>query len=499
MNARFVASRCARPSLAVALGFAGCAVGPNYVPPEAPKGSGYTSSTDPRITAVAEGQVQRFEVGKQIAADWWRLFKNPKVDAFVAESMSDNPSLQAAQARLRQSQDVLRAGYGVFFPQIAGNAGASRQTSNPRLMGSSAPNSVFNLFTLSASVSYALDIWGGQRRQIEGLRAQAEAQRYNVFGTYIMLAGNVVNTAIAQAAYRAQVESTEGLIALVKDQVSIAHAQAEAGTVPFSTVLSLQSELASTQATLPALRQKIDEANHLLATLLGRAPTDFSSAAGSAGLDIKDFKLPEDLPLSLPSELVHQRPDILLAEAQLISANAQIGVATAAMFPSLTLSSTVGVDSTSASKVLSADSLFWSIGSNLAGPILDGGTRWYQRRAAIEAHDAALASYRQTVLNALAQVADILRALEHDAETLSAQSDAVHATLDALQLAQINYQAGIATYLQLLIADQQYHQATLAHVQAQAQRLQDTVALYVALGGGWWNVPKSGEGSPRRL
>ncbi len=485
MNPRFVDSRRQRGWIAVTLGLASCAVGPDYVPPEAPKNSTYTSNTDPKVTAVAEGQAQRFEAGKQIAADWWRLFKNPKLDAFVTQSINDNPTLQAAQARLRQSQDILQAGYGVFFPQIGGNLGASRQTSNPRLMGSSAPNSVFNLFTLSASVNYTLDIWGGQRRQIEGLRAQAEAQRYTVLGTYIMLAGNVVNTAIAQAAYRAQIQSTEGLIVLEKEQVSIAHAQADAGTVPFSNVLSLESELASTQATLPALRQKVDEANHLLATLLGRAPADFSSTSGAKGLDIKDFRLPENLPVSLPSQLVHQRPDILLAEAQLISANAQIGVTTAAMFPSLTLNSTVGVDSTSASNIFSPDNLFWSLGSNLAGPIFDGGTRWYQRRAAIEAHDAVLASYRQTVLNALAQVADTLRALEHDAETLSAQSDAVHATFDALHLTHINYQAGIATYLQLLMADEQYHQATLAHLQAQAQRLQDTVALYVALGGGW--------------
>jgi NodT family efflux transporter outer membrane factor (OMF) lipoprotein len=305
-----------------------------------------------------------------------------------------------------------------------------------------------------------------------------------------MLAGNVVNTAIAQAAYRAQIRATEDLIVLEKEQVSITRAQAESGTVPFSNVLSLQSELASTQATLPPLRQKIDQANHLLATLLGRVPADFSSASGAQGLEIKDFKLPEDLPVSLPSELVHQRPDILQAEAQLISANAQIGVATAAMFPSLTLNATVGVNSTSAANIFQSNNLFWSLGASLIGPIVDGGTRWYQRRAAIEAHDAVLASYRQTVLNALAQVADTLRALQHDAEALSAQADAVHAAFDALHLTHINYQTGIATYLQLLIADEQYHQATLAYVQAQAQRLQDTVALYVALGGGWWSVQK---------
>jgi len=472
------------------LGLAGCAVGPNYVRPDPPKTPRYTANPIPKTTVVADGKVQHFEDGKQVHGDWWRLFENPKVDAFVAQSLAGNPTLQAAQATLRQSQAILRAGYGVFVPQIGGNLGASRQTTNLRLIGSSAPNSVYNLFTVSATVNYTLDIWGGQRRQIEGLRAQMEAQRYNVMGTYIMLAGNIVNTAIAQAAYRAQIRATEDLIVLEKEQVSITQAQAEAGTVPSSNVLSLQSELASTQATLPPLRQNIDQANHLLATLLGFAPADFSSTSNAQGLEIKDFKLPENLPVSLPSELVHQRPDILLAEEQLISANAQIGVATAAMFPSLTLNATAGGNSTSAGSIFQAGNLFWGLGANLVGPIVDGGTRWYQRKAAIEAHDSVLASYRQTVLNALAQVADTLRALEHDAETLSAQADAVHSAFDALHLTHINYQSGIATYLQLLIADEQYHQATLAYIQAQAQRLQDTVALYVALGGGWWNAQK---------
>jgi len=476
--------------LAAALAWAGCAVGPNYVQPDPPKDSSYTAGPVPKTTAVAEGQAQRFEAGRQVTADWWRLFENPKVDALIGQAIADNPNLQAAQATLRQSQDILRAGYGIFIPQIGGNVAASRQTSNPKLIGSTAPSSVFNLFTLSATVNYALDIWGGQRRQIEGLRAQMEAQRFTVAGTYTMLAGNVVNTAIAQAAYRAQIRATEDLIIIEKEQVSITRAQAEAGTVPFSNVLSLQSELASTQATLPPLRQKIDQATHLLAALLGRAPADFSSPSDARGLEIKDFKLPENLPVSLPSALVHQRPDILLAEAQLISANAQIGVATAALFPSLTLNSTVGMNSTSAANIFRSDNLFWSLGANLAGPIVDGGTRWYQRKAAIEAHDAVLANYRQTVLSALAQVADALRALEHDAETLNAQADSVHATSNALRLTQINCQTGIATYLQLLVADQQYHQATLAYVQAQAQRLQDTVALYVALGGGWWSAPQ---------
>ncbi len=483
-----------------ALCLAGCAVGPNYVRPDAPKSAGYVAGPAPQATAVADGLAQRFAEGK-LAADWWRLFQNPKVDALVAQSLADNPTLQSAQATLRQSQYLLKAGYGVFSPQLSGNLGATREQFNPLQIGSPEPTSVFNLFSVSASVSYALDIWGGDRRQVESLRAQRDAQRYNVLGSYLVLAGNVVDTAIALASYRAQIQATDDLIALEKDQVSVTKAQAQAGTVPYANVLSMQSELASTEATLPPLRQKIDQADHLLATLLGREPGELTLASGAQGLDLKDFKLPADLPVSLPAQLVRQRPDVLLAEEQLIAANAQIGVALAAMLPNLALSGAVGVENTSLANVFQPASLAWSFGANLLGPIFDGGTRWFQHKAAIEAHAAVLASYRQTVLSALAQVADTLRALEHDADAVNAQADAVHAASDALQLTRVNYQSGTVNYLQLLIADEQYHEATLGYVQAQAQRLQDTVALYVALGGGWWNAEKrqaAGDRAPAR-
>jgi NodT family efflux transporter outer membrane factor (OMF) lipoprotein len=478
--------RCA----VLALGLAGCAVGPNYVRPAAPKSATYTPDATPKATASADGEAQRFEAGK-LDADWWRLFENEKLDSLVSRSIADNPTLQSAQATLRQSQFLLKAGYGVFSPQVSGSFGVTREQFNPAQIGSPQPASVFNLFSLSASVSYAIDIWGGQRRGVEALRAQVQAQRYNVLGAYLILAGNVTDTAITLAACRAQVQATNDLIALEKDQVSVTKAQAQAGTVPFANVLSMQSELASTQATLPPLQEKIDQADHLLVTLLGREPAALSFAAGMQGLDLKDFKLPVNLPVSLPADLVRQRPDILLAEQQLVAANAQIGVALAAMLPGLSLSGTVGAENTNLSNLFNPASLAWSLGAGLLGPIFDGGTRWFQHKAAIEAHAAVLATYRQTVLSALAQVADTLRALEHDADAVNAQTAAVHAASDALQLTKVNYQSGTVNYLQLLIADEQYHQATLGYVQAQAQRLQDTVALYLALGGGWWNTPRA--------
>ncbi|MGO8997716.1 MAG: efflux transporter outer membrane subunit, partial [Polyangiaceae bacterium] len=346
-------------------------------------------------------------------------------------------------------------------------------------------SSTFNLFTVSGNVSYALDIWGGQRRQVEVLGAAVDAQRYALAGVYVTLTSNVVDAVIAQAAYRDEVEATKLTIAILQLQVRIANAQATAGTVPYSTVLTLQSQLASTFATLPPLEEKIDQTADLLAALSGLTPAKWNQPP----LALSDLKLPEELPLSLPSELVRQRADVLIAEAQLHAANAAIGVATAAMLPNLTLSADYGVNATSA-----AAGDFWSLAAGVTQPIFHGGALYYQRKAAIDARDAAAAQYRQTVLGAFEQVADTLRGLSHDADALVAQTEAVETAERALHLIQANFVAGIATYLQVLVADDQFLQAKITYVQAVAQRLQDTVALYVALGGGWWNVPAATHG-----
>jgi NodT family efflux transporter outer membrane factor (OMF) lipoprotein len=336
-------------------------------------------------------------------------------------------------------------------------------------------------------VSYAIDLWGGQRRGIEALQAGVDAQRYALASATVMLASNVVDAVVAQAAYRAEIDAISGILALLRQQVRIAEAQAAVGTVPYSNVLSLQSQLATTEATLAPLQQKIDQAHDLLAALSGRTPASYDMPA--IGLD--DLHLPEDVPVSVPSQLVRQRPDILVAEAQLHAANANIGVATAAMLPNLTLSANLGVGNTSLADLLSSNSSFWGVGAGLTQPIFRGGTLYYQRKAAVDARDAAAASYRQTVLVAFEQVADTLRALEHDAEALGAQREATETAEKALRLIEANYQAGIATYLQVLVADTQYLQAKVAYFQSAAQRMQDTVALYVSLGGGWWNVPEA--------
>jgi NodT family efflux transporter outer membrane factor (OMF) lipoprotein len=464
---------------------AGCAVGPDFHRPAAPTDRGYTPGTL-TATASADGKSQRFDEARVVTARWWQILRCPALDTMVSQALAANPGVDAARATLRRAQDSLRAGYGAFFPQVDARAGASRERYNPA--PGSIPSNTFSLFTLSGTVSYTIDIWGGTRRQTEVLGAAVDAQRYALAGTYLMLSSNVVDTAIAQAAYRAEIEATRATVALLREQVRIAKAQATGGTVPFANVLSLESQVAAIEATLPPLEQRIDQATDLLAALRGMTPANAAPSPAA----LADFRLPEDLPLSVPSQLVRQRPDVLIAEAELHAANATIGVATAAMLPSLTISAGYGAGATSLGDVFGPASVAWNLGGGLAQPIFHGGALYYQRKAAIDARDAAAADYRQTVLAAFEQVADTLRGLSHDADAINAQTEAVDTAEGALHLLQANYEAGIATYLQVLVADQQYLQAKIGYVEAVAQRLQDSVALYVALGGGWWNTPVSG-------
>ena len=480
--------RAAAALVAIAAGLSACAVGPNFVRPEPPAVDHYEEGSDPEATAEAEGQAQRLERGAEVVGDWWTLFGSPQLDAVMKQAAADSQTMKAALASLRSSEADLRAGYGVFYPQADLQASAARQAFTLVRFGqSSAPTSVFNLFSLSVTVSYALDVFGGQRRTVESLQAQADFQKYTVVATYLTLTGNVVNTVIAQAAYAEQASVTEDDVRDQKEQVSITEAQAEAGTVPYASAISLRSQTASVEATVPPLHQRESQAGHLLATLAGHLPSEWTAPR----VAFSDLKLPDSVPVSLPSELVRQRPDILAAEAQLHQASANIGVATAALFPSITLSGGLGGNNTTLGSMFAPNAVFWDLGAGLTAPLFHGGTLLNKRQAAIDAYDQALANYRQTVLGAFSQVADALRALEYDAVALAAQARSMADAEEALRLIRANYEAGTANYLQVLVASGQYHQARVAYIQARAQRLQDTVALFVALGGGWWDLRRT--------
>jgi len=462
----------------------GCAVGPDFVFPAGPAADRYTREPLPATTAAADGQAQQFKSGAALTADWWRLFKSAQLDAVVRQAIANNPTFQASEASLRQSQDNLRAGYGVFFPQIGAGLDARRERAAPAQPGAPTSGTIFNLVTLSGTISYTLDVFGGKRRTVEGLRAQVANQQYARVAAYVTLSANVVNACIARAAYAAQLRATEQLIELENQQLKIAETQVRAGIALYANVLSIRGLIAANQALLAPLKQKINQAEHLLASLEGTEPPN----ATLPDIDLAELALPVDLPVSLPSDLVRQRPDILSAEAQLRVASANIGVATANMFPRFSLSGTYGTAGANLGQMSAASGRFWSIGPSATVPLFQGGSLWFGRQAARDAYQQSQANYRQTVLDAFAQVADSLNAVEHDAEALQAQVDAQRATGEALTLLQANYRAGLVGYLDVLTADVQFHEATVAYLQAVAQRHQDTVGLFVALGGGWWNA-----------
>lgn len=320
-------------AIGVALVVPGCAVGPDFHAPPAPGVDRYLRDGEVAQATSADGVAQRFTAAT-VPADWWHALGSPALDLAMEAAITANPGLQQAQANLRAAQDLLRAGAGVFYPQVAGSADVSRQAAVPARLGQTGVPSLFTLWTLGASISYAVDLFGGNRRAVEALAAQAEGQRYAVAAAYLASTGNLVNAVIAHAAYRAQIDTTRSLIAVVREQMEIAHAQVEAGVVAHASELSLAAQLASLEASLPPLEQKRDQAAHLQAVLTGRFPSE----ADAVDVALNGLQLPADLPSLVPSELVRQRPDVLAAQARLHQASAEVGVATAAMLPSLTLS-----------------------------------------------------------------------------------------------------------------------------------------------------------------
>ena len=457
-----------------------CMVGPDFIKPKAPAVDRYTQEASPIETVMADGWVQYFDLGAKVNADWWRLFNSAKLNVLVSNALASNLNLQSAQANLRQSQANLQAGYGVFFPQVDAGFTSVRQQFSPARFGSNSVSSTFNLYTFSTTVSYSLDVFGGERRNVESLAAQKELQRYIALGTYLALTGTIINTVIAKAAYHAEVQTTEQWLALLQKQIKLTDVQVNAGIVPYQAVVTLRSQLAQVAASLPSLKQKLNQTEHLQANLVGLTPADWRSPT----INLDDLTLPLTLPVTLPSELVHQRPDILAAEAQLHSDSAKIGVATAGLFPNISLSGSYGYNSQSLLDLFMSKGNIWSMAANFAQPLFHGGTLWFGRKAAIATHEKSLAIYQQTVVSAFTQVADALSALQHDAEMVAAQKQSLEAADDALRLVTANYQAGLVNTQQVLIIESQRLQAKLAYLSALAQRYQDTVAFFVALGGG---------------
>jgi len=467
---------------------AGCAVGPDFKTPKAPATNVYTAEALPAKTASAPGlagAAQSFAPGQDIPGEWWTLFHSETLDRLIRQALADNPTLAAAKARLREAQENRKAGLGALFPTIDATASATRQKISGASIGQPDTNiSAFNLFNASVNVSYALDLFGGTRRALEALQSQIDYQQYQLEGAYLTLTSNIVTTAVQEASLRAQILATKNILALQEKQLTVVENQFRLGGVSRSDILAQQTQLAQTRATLPPLEKALAQTRHLLAVLTGRLPHE---TAEFPEFSLAEIELPQELPVSLPSSLVRQRPDIMASEALFHAACAQVGVATAYLYPQITLTGNYGFTATNVSDLFNSNSVVWSIGAGLLQPIFHGGTLTAKRRAAIAAYDEAGAQYRLTVLQAFQNVADVLRALEADANALKAQADAEAAASDTFDLTQKEFQLGAVSYLSLLNAQRQYQQSQIGLIQAQAARFADTAALFQALGGGWWN------------
>lgn len=473
--------------VAAAMLVSGCAVGPNFHRPAAPETKGYTHKPLPGKTAAADtahGAAQAFAPGKDIPAQWWTLFHSENLDALIKKAIAANPDLQAARASLKEAQENVYASEGVFLPSVNLDGSAKHQKISYALYGRPGTGGTqYTLYNASVNVSYGLDVFGYNRRQYESYASQMDYQRFQMEAAYLTLTSNVVTTAVQEASLAAQIAATRDIIASEAQQLDILRQQYAVGAAAQADVLAQQTTLAQTKATLPPLQKRLAATRNLLATLAGNLP----SQGPGASFDLATLQLPSELPISLPSKLVEQRPDIRAAEAQLHEASAKVGVATAAMLPQITLTGGYGRVGTATNNLLNPTNDIWNFGAGLLQPVFQGGTLLHQRRAAVAAFKKAAAQYRSTVLAAFRNVADTLRALEADADTLAAQAEAEHSAADSLALAKDQFKAGAISYLSLLNAEKAYEQAHVALVQAQATRYADTAALFQALGGGWWN------------
>jgi NodT family efflux transporter outer membrane factor (OMF) lipoprotein len=467
---------------------AGCVVGPDFTAPAPPGLTQVTTAPLPATTARAAtigGAAQHLDVGRDIEGEWWTMFHSPRIAALVAQALKANPSIAAAQATLREAKENARAEQGAFFPSLSGSASAEREKTSAVTSGLAASTNIPPLSVVGASlsVSYNPDVFGGVHRSVEQLNAQAEYQQFELEATYLSLAANVVTTALNEASLQGQIDATDAIIRIYRDELAVTQRRFDLGGVTRADVLTQQSNLAAAVATLPPLLKQRDQQRNQLADYLGAAPSQVSGAP----LDLATLTLPEDLPVSLPSAIVAQRPDIRAAEATLHAATANVGIATANMLPDITLSGSYGAQSNGFGNLFTPAGLIWSVAGAISQPIFEGGTLSARRRAAVAAMQVAAAQYSSTVNAAFQDVANALVAVQHDADTLRATLDSERTAASSLAVVRGQYDAGAVTYVSVLQAEQLYQTARLSLVSAQAARFTDTVALLTALGGGWWH------------
>ncbi|MFI4889510.1 MAG: efflux transporter outer membrane subunit [Steroidobacterales bacterium] len=484
--------------LVALMSLCGCAVGPDFHRPAAPTGAGYT------IAPPSAGDAQHFSEGQNMAFKWWESFGSPALNSLVEQAFRANPTLRAAQASLRQAQELVYAQQGYFYPSVAANYSFERQKLAGNLSGSSAPGDqgngtsivavqtptspyneplYYNFHTAQLTVGFTPDVFGANRRKVESLAAQADYQRFEMEATYVTLASNVVAAAIQEASLRAQIAATRQIIDCNEKSLQVLLDKFKQGYAMRIDVALQEQQTAQARALLPPLESAFEQTLDLLRALAGKLPNQELAEH----FEVTDLTLPLDLPLSVPSRLIEQRPDVRAAEAQLHSANADVGVAVAAMLPQFSITGAVGGTATTFGYMFRHGGPFWDVIGNVTQPVFAGGTLLHTKRAADQALLQAAAQYQSAVITAYQNVADTLHAIVADAGEYTATDTAARAAEVALGVTREKMQDGYTDYLTELAAEMNYQQAMIIRLQAQATRFGDTAALYQALGGGWWN------------
>ena len=473
-------------AILITLWLSGCEVGPDFLRPAPPTDTGYTPEPLSARTASARtrsGEAQHFQPDRDIPGDWWTLFRSQPLDRLIEQSLRANPDLDAAQAALRQAQENVYAEQGALFPTASIGIQAAKERISGASFGEPNLHETFSLVTPSLNIAYAPDVFGGTRRQIESLAAQAEYQRFQLEATYLTLTSNVVVAAVQEASLRGQISATQDIIRDQALSLNLVRQRFNLGGASQADVLTQDAQLAQTRATLPPLQKQLAQTRNQLTALAGQLPAHETSEKFS----LDSMHLPRDLPVSLPSQLIEQRPDIRAAEAQLHAASAQIGVATANQLPQFTISAMLGTQATNFTNMFAPGTGVWTIAGGITQTLFDAGTLLHRKRAAVAAFEQTAAQYRSTVIKACQNVADTLRALQSDADAIVAAAAAERSASASLDLAHRQYQLGAIDYLTLLNAQRTWQQARISLVQAEATRYSDTAALFQALGGGWWH------------
>jgi NodT family efflux transporter outer membrane factor (OMF) lipoprotein len=462
-------------ALPLALLLGACMVGPDFKTPETQAAPTYAASGDTPLPAD-----QQLALGKKIEGDWWAAFRSPALDAVIKQALADNQNIAAAKARVAAAQESVKSAGGALLPQVSVGGTMGYQKYGAALFGPAELTiPPFVYYTVGPTVSFPLDLFGGQRRTVEEKAALAEYRAHELNAAYLTLSANVTAQALASASARAQIAVLRGIVANDARNAELVETAVRFGSDTRTQLLAAQSQLASDRTLLPDVQQQQSTARHALALLVGKAPADWSPP----DFALDDFTLPAEIPASLPSELVHDRPDIRAAEAQLHAASADIGVATANLYPKIDLTGTLTQQALTPGGLFNTVASAWGVAGNIVQPLFNGGQLSAERRAAIDRYSEALATYRQTILTAFGQVADRLQALANDAEEIRAQNTAAQAASASLELARTSFSFGNSGVLEVIDAQRRLSQAQLGYSRAKAQRLIDTAQLFLALGG----------------